>query len=89
LTTGNPKADDPVPLPLVAEASVWLARLHDDGRNGQDEAGFRHWLMSDEAHARAFALVTEAWHLAGALQFGAPERSPEARHATREKNTED
>lgn len=46
---------------LLAEAGVWIARLHGDARSRETEAGFRRWLACDPAHARAFELATEAW----------------------------
>ena len=46
---------------LLAEAGVWIARLHGEGRSRAMEAGFRRWLASDTEHARAFELATEAW----------------------------
>lgn len=50
-----------IPASVRAEASVWIARLHDDERTPAVEAGFRQWLKADPMNARAFELSTEVW----------------------------
>lgn len=72
-------ATERVPPELLAEASVWIARLHGDNRSREMEAGFRRWLAGNAAHARAFELATEAWedsiHLRRLLHLKRPEQS--------------
>lgn len=51
----------PVPDELLAEASVWVAKLHGDSRSRTLEQGFRRWLISHPDNARAFELATEVW----------------------------
>lgn len=46
---------------LLAEASVWIARLHGPNRTPAMENGFRRWLATSSAHARGFEIATEAW----------------------------
>jgi transmembrane sensor len=48
-----------------AEAAAWVARLHGSARSRALESGFRRWLATDPAHARAFEIATEAWELGG------------------------
>jgi transmembrane sensor len=52
---------------LQAEAAAWLARLHADDRNEDDERGFRRWLAADADHVAAFEAVDQVWTIAGAL----------------------
>lgn len=51
----------PVPDEVLAEASVWIARLHGDSRGRALENGFRRWLLAHPDNARAFELATEVW----------------------------
>ena len=48
-----------VPPEHLAEAGVWIARLHGDRRDLQLEAGFREWLRADPSLANIpFIMVT-------------------------------
>jgi transmembrane sensor len=49
-----------IPDDLIAEASVWIARLHGPDRK-EAERGLRRWLERGPDHARAFGLVAETW----------------------------
>lgn len=51
----------PVPPARLAEASVWIAKLHGDGRGRAIEHGLRRWLQENPDNARAFELATEVW----------------------------
>ncbi len=51
----------PVPPERLAEASVWIAKLHGDTRGRALEDGLRRWLLADPDNARAFELATEVW----------------------------
>jgi transmembrane sensor len=51
----------PVPPERLAEASVWIAKLHGDSRGRALENGLRRWLLEDPDNARAFELATEVW----------------------------
>jgi transmembrane sensor len=55
-----------IPDDLIAEASVWVARLHGPNRK-EAERGVRHWLEKGANHARAFELATEVWDETGGL----------------------
>ena len=58
----------PVPAQRLAEASVWIARLHGDSRGRALENGLRRWLLEDPDNARAFELATEVWEDAANLR---------------------
>ncbi|HEY0941590.1 MAG TPA: FecR domain-containing protein [Steroidobacter sp.] len=58
----------PVPPARLAEASVWIARLHGDARGRELEDGLRRWLQEDPDNARAFELATEVWEEAANLR---------------------
>lgn len=58
----------PVPPERLAEASVWIARLHGDARGRALESGLRRWLLEDPDNARAFELATEVWDDAANLR---------------------
>lgn len=55
-TTRNPVSPE-----RLAEAGVWIARLHGDARGRAIENGFRRWLQENPENARAFELATEVW----------------------------
>lgn len=59
---------EPVPPARLAEASVWIARLHGDARGRALENGLRRWLLEDPDNARAFELATEVWEDAANLR---------------------
>lgn len=46
---------------LLAEASIWVARLHGPNRTPAMEHGFRQWLATSPEHARGFEIATEVW----------------------------
>ena len=58
----------PIPPERLAEASVWIARLHGDARGRAVENGFRRWLQEDSVNARAFELATDVWNEAANLR---------------------
>lgn len=45
----------------VAEAGVWIARLHGEQRGLELEAGFRRWLAEHPGNRYAFEVATEVW----------------------------
>lgn len=57
-----------VPPELIAEAGVWVARLHGPERTAAVEGGFRQWLQTSADHARAFELATDIWEEARNLR---------------------
>lgn len=67
---GAYEPDDHSSAAVRAEAAAWLARLHADDRTPADEAAFRTWRASSEAHAAAFDHLTELWITAGGLAVG-------------------
>ncbi|HEY1837392.1 MAG TPA: FecR domain-containing protein [Rhizomicrobium sp.] len=54
---------------IQAEAAAWIARLHADDRNEQDEAAFKLWLAQSSDHARIFEAVTAVWDLADGISL--------------------
>jgi transmembrane sensor len=65
----------------LAEAGVWIARLHGDSRGRALENGFRRWLQENPENARAFELATEVWDDAEQLRRFVPLR-PRVRAAS-------
>lgn len=64
----------PVSPERLAEASVWIAKLHGETRGRELEAGLRRWLHSNPENARAFELATEVWNEAEKLRGVVPFR---------------
>lgn len=73
---------DPVPPERLAEAGVWIARMHGDTRGRGVENGLRRWLHANPDNARAFELATEVWEDAEGLRRFVPLR-PQAQPASR------
>jgi transmembrane sensor len=65
-TAGTPI--DLIPPEKLAEAGVWIARLHGDDRSREMEAGLRLWLQESPLNARAFELATDVWNEAQNLR---------------------
>lgn len=70
----EPASIRPVPPERLAEASVWIARLHGDTRGRATEQGLRRWLQEDPDNVRAFELATEVWDDAENLRSVVPFR---------------
>lgn len=73
---------DPLPPERLAEAGVWIARMHGDARGRGVENGLRRWLHANPDNARAFEFATEVWEDAEGLRRFVPLR-PQARPASR------
>ena len=58
----------------LAEASVWIAKLHGDARGRAIEDGLRRWLQADPENAHAFELATEVWEESEKLRSVVPFR---------------
>lgn len=65
-------ASEPIPPEAVAEAGVWIVRLHDESRDRALEQGFRQWLDAKPVNARAFEAVTTTWELSENLRRVVP-----------------
>ncbi len=61
MNTARTPTDDLIPPQRLAEAGVWIARLHGDDRSRDLEAGLRRWLQESPLNARAFELATDVW----------------------------
>jgi len=57
-----------IPPERLAEAGVWIARLHGDDRDRDLEDAVRQWLQASPLNARAFELATEVWDDAANLR---------------------
>lgn len=64
----------PVPDEVLAEASVWVAKLHGDSRGRALEQGFRRWLIAHPNNARAFEIATAVWEESECLRQIVPFR---------------
>lgn len=67
-TTNN----NPVAPERLAEAGVWISRLHGGNRTRADENGLKRWLREDPENARAFEIATEVWNDAENLRRFVP-----------------
>lgn len=76
-TTNN----NPVAPERLAEAGVWIARLHGDNRTRALELGLKRWLREDPENARAFEIATDVWEDAANLRRLLPLRPRLARSA--------
>lgn len=74
MTGTDSQKGKPVPAELLAEAGVWIAKLHGDSRGRALENGFRRWLLAHPDNARAFELATAVWDEAEQLRQVAPFR---------------
>jgi transmembrane sensor len=52
---------DPIPPERLAEASVWIARLHSGEPDRTAVAGVKRWLRAHPMNQRALELCTEIW----------------------------
>ena len=57
-----------IPPERLAEAGVWVARLHSDDCDAAMRAGFKQWLNAHPLNAAAFELTTEVWEEAHGLR---------------------
>ena len=53
--------DDPIPPERLAEAGVWVARLHSGEPDKAAIAGVKQWLRAHPINVRALELCTEIW----------------------------
>ncbi len=66
-----------LPESAMAEAAVWVAKLHSDACSEQTEARFRRWLAASPVHRQAFERMTRIWDATADLRR-VPQ--PQARH---------
>ncbi len=60
---GDAGSPPQVPPELLAEASVWVARLHGPGRDRRMELDCLAWQARSAAHRLAFERCTEVWQM--------------------------
>lgn len=85
-TAGNPQEPTTkvkVPREILAEASVWVARLHGPDRSPDMERDFRAWQAQSQLHRVAFERCTDAWMLVGKVKVTTAYDSVAARNAAR------
>jgi transmembrane sensor len=71
MTFGSPQdraSRDSVSPQRVAEAGVWISRLHGEQRGPAVESGLRRWLEESVENARALELATDVWEEAHNLR---------------------
>lgn len=61
MSSPQTKTNNPVAPERLAEAGVWISRLHGGNRTRADEIGLKRWLREDPQNARAFEIATEVW----------------------------
>jgi transmembrane sensor len=74
-----------VPDGVLAEAAVWIARLHGPERSAAVETGWRDWFGAHPDHAAAWEVVSDKWTKSHAIPVGLvhpPVRLPR-RHSRR------
>lgn len=81
MNTRDVTVQERIPPDRLAEAGVWIARLHGDDRTPAMEEGFREWLKADPLNARAFELTTDVWEDAQNLRRVIPFAHETARPA--------
>ncbi|MBS0418024.1 MAG: FecR domain-containing protein [Proteobacteria bacterium] len=59
-----------VPDGALAEAAVWIARLHGPERTAAVESGWRDWFGAHPDHATAWEVVTDKWNKSHAIPVG-------------------
>lgn len=74
MTPTEASTSPPVSPERLAEASVWIAKLHGDARGRALEDGLRRWLHAHPENARAFELATEVWEESEKLRSVVPFR---------------
>jgi transmembrane sensor len=68
MSKDDPLSQYSIPPERLAEAGVWIARLHGDECDEAVRAGFKHWLNADRLNAAAFELTTDVWEEAHGLR---------------------
>jgi len=68
MTNPTDTQEELIPPERLAEAGVWIARLHGDERDRELEDAVRQWLQASPLNARAFELATEVWDDAANLR---------------------
>ncbi len=59
-----------VPDGVLAEAAVWIARLHGPERTAATESGWRDWFSAHPDHAAAWEVVSDKWTKSHAIPVG-------------------
>jgi transmembrane sensor len=74
MSSPQTKPKNPVAHERLAEAGVWISRLHGGNRTRELETGLKRWLRADPENARAFEIATEVWEDAENLRRFLPLR---------------
>lgn len=74
MSSTEASSSQPLSPERLAEASVWIAKLHGETRGREIEDGLRRWLQAHPENARAFELATEVWEESVQLRTVVPFR---------------
>lgn len=78
---GRAEAKPKVPRELLAEAAVWVTRLHGPDRSPEMERDFRAWQALSPEHREAFEKCTDAWVNVGKMKVSTAYEAVAARNA--------
>ncbi|WP_418319620.1 FecR family protein [Piscinibacter sakaiensis] len=56
-----------IPREIMAEAAVWVARLHGPSRSRRMELDCLAWQATSPAHSQAFEVCTDSWEMVGGI----------------------
>ncbi|MGQ3050932.1 MAG: FecR family protein [Roseateles sp.] len=76
-------AKSKVPREILAEAAVWVTRLHGPDRSPQMERDFRTWQALSPSHREAFEKCTDAWVGVGKVKAATAYETVAAKNAGR------
>ena len=62
MSSGTDTRDVSVSGAALAEAAVWIARLHGPGRTEATESGWRKWFGAHPDHKMAWEVVSDKWN---------------------------
>ncbi|MFG6432874.1 FecR family protein [Roseateles sp. LYH14W] len=82
-TPREPAVKQKVPREILAEASVWVSRLHGPDRSAEMERDFRAWQARSPVHRLAFERCTDAWINVGKIKVATAYDTVAAKNAAR------
>jgi transmembrane sensor len=85
-SAGTPQGADAkskVPREILAEAAVWVTRLHGPDRSLEMERDFRAWQALSPSHREAFEKCTDAWIDVGKIRVATAYETVASQNASR------
>jgi transmembrane sensor len=85
-SAGTPQGADAkskVPREILAEAAVWVTRLHGPDRSPEMERDFRAWQALSPSHREAFEKCTDAWIDVGKIRVATAYETVASQNASR------